>query len=263
MSMIMRVRQKQIAQLINGGKRLDGREFDEYRELKLENGIIEKAEGSARVLLGETEVLVGIKIGIGDPFTDTPDEGVLTVNAELVPLASPMFDPGPPNEDAIELARVVDRGIREAKTIDLKKLCLDPGKKVLIVFIDLYVLNHDGNLIDASALAALAALMNTKMSKYEIAEGKLTVKPGYDQLPLLNYPIPTTFAKIDNKLIIDPSLEEEEVMDARLTITFEKDEKICAIQKGGTGQFTKEQIIDAVKTAKTKSSEMRKLVVKD
>ncbi len=259
----MRVQQKQIAQLINGGKRLDGREFDKYRELKLEKGIIEKAEGSARVLLGKTEVVVGIKIGVGAPFPDTPDEGVLTVNAELVPLASPKFEPGPPNEDAIELARVVDRGIREAKAIDLEKLCLDPGKKVLVVFVDLYVLNHDGNLIDASAIAALAALLNTKMSKYEIVEGELNVKPGYDQLPLLNYPIPITFAKIDNTLIVDPSLEEEDAMNARLTITLEKDGKICAIQKGGTGQFTKEQILEAAKMAEVKSLEIRKLVVKD
>lgn len=263
MSMIIRVRQKQIAQLINGGKRLDGRKFDEHRELKLEKGIIEKAEGSARILLGETEVLVGVKIGVGEPFADTPEEGVLTVNAELVPLASPLFEPGPPNENAIELARVVDRGIRESKAVDLKKICLDPSKKVLIVFIDLYVLNHDGNLIDASAIAALAALLNTKMSKYEIVEGELNVKPGYDQLPVINYPIPITFAKIDNKLIIDPSLEEEEAMDARLTITIEKDGKICAIQKGGTGQFTKEQIIEAANIAKIKSAEIRKLVVKD
>ena len=259
----MRVQQKQIVQLINDGKRLDGREFDEYRELKLEKGIIEKAEGSARVLLGKTEVLVGIKIGVGAPFPDTPDEGVLTVNAELVPLASPTFEPGPPNEDSIELARVVDRGIREAKTIDLEKLCLDPGKKVLVVFVDLYVLNHDGNLIDASAIAALAALLNTKMSKYEIVEGELSVKQGYDQLPLLNYPIPITLAKINDKLIIDPSLEEEDAMNARLTITMEKDGKICAIQKGGTGQITKEQILEAAKMAEAKSLEIRKLVVKD
>lgn len=259
----MRVQQKQIVQLINEGKRLDGREFDKYRELKLEKGVIEKAEGSARILLGKTEVLVGVKIGVGTPFPDTPNEGVLSVNAELVPLASPMFEPGPPNENAIELARVVDRGIRESKAIDLEKLCLDPGKKVLVVFVDLYVLNHDGNLIDASAIAALAALLNTKMSKYDIVEGELHVKPGYDQLPLLNYPIPTTFAKIGNKLIIDPSLEEEDAMNARLTITIEKDGKICAIQKGGAGQFTKEQIIDAAKIAEAKSLEMRKLVVKD
>ncbi len=263
MSMITRIKQKQIAQLINDGKRLDGRELDKHREIKLEIGVIEKAEGSARVFLGDTEVLVGVKVGIGKPFPDTPNEGVLTVNVELVPLASPMFEPGPPNENAIEIARVTDRGIREAKTIDLEKLCLQPGKTVLIVFIDVYVLNHNGNLIDASAIAALAALLNTKTSKYEIEEGEVKVKPGYNQLPIRNHPIAVTFAKINDKLIVDPSLEEEEVMDARLTITIEKEGKICAIQKGGTGQITKEQIMEAVKTAEAESSEIRKMVVKD
>lgn len=262
MSMIIRVKQKQIAQLMAKGKRLDGRELNDYREIKVEMGVIEKAEGSARVLLGKTEVLVGVKIEVGKPFSDTPNEGVLTVNAELVPLASPTFEPGPPNENAIELARVVDRGIRESKAINLEKLCLEPGKKVLVVFIDVYVLNHDGNLIDASAVAALAALLNTKMFKYDVEEGEIKVKPGYTPLPVQSYPIAVTFAKINDKLAIDPWLEEEQVMDSRLTITIEKDGKICAIQKGGTGYFTTEQILEAAKIAKEKASEIRKLVVK-
>lgn len=263
MSMVTRIKRKQISELVNDGKRLDGRELDKYREIKIEIGVIEKAEGSARVLLGDTEVLVGVKVGIGQPFSDTPSEGVLTVNCELVPLASPMFEPGPPNENAVEIARVIDRGIREAKTIDLEKLCLQPGKTVLVVFIDVYILNHDGNMIDASAIAALAALLNTKTSKYEIEEGEVTVKPGYNQLPIRNHPIAVTFAEINGKLIVDPSLEEEEVMDAGLTITIEKEGKICAIQKAGTGQFTREQIMEAVKTADAKSLEIRKMVVKD
>jgi len=262
MSMIIRVKQKQIAQLMAEGKRLDGRELNQYREIKLEMGVIEKAEGSARVLLGKTDVLVGVKIEVGEPFSDTPDEGVLTVNAELVPLASPTFEPGPPDENAIELARVVDRGIRESKAINLEKLCIEPGKKVLVVFIDVYVLNYDGNLIDASSVAALAALLNTKTFKYDVEEGEIKVKPGYTQLPIQNYPIAVTFAKINGKLAIDPWLEEEQVMDSRLTITIEKDGKICAIQKGETGYFTKEQILEAAKIAKEKASEIRKLVVK-
>lgn len=262
MSMIIRVKQQQIAQLMSKGKRLDGRELNDYREIKVEMGVIEKAEGSARALLGKTEVLVGVKIGIGKPFPDTPNEGVLTVNAELVPLASPTFEPGPPREDAIELARVTDRGIRESKAIDLEKLCLEPGKKVLIVFVDVYVLNYDGNLIDASAIATLAALLNTKMFKYEVEEGEVKVKPGYTPLPIQNYPIAVTFAKINGKLAVDPWLEEEQVMDARLTITIEKEGKICAVQKGGTGYFTTEYILEAAKIAKEKASEIRKLLVK-
>ncbi len=263
MSMIVRVKQKQIAELMSAGRRLDGRDLNEYRQIETEMGFVEKAEGSARVLLGKTEVLVGIKIEVGEPFPDTPDEGVLTVNVELVPLASPLFEPGPPNENAIELARVVDRGVRESKAIDLEKLCLEPGKKVLVVFIDVYVLNHDGNLIDASALAALAALLNAKMPKYEIDDGEIKVKPGYIPLPIRNHPIAVTFAKINGKLAIDPSLEEEQVMDARLTITIERDGKVCSIQKGETGHFNTEQILQAARIAVEKAADLRKLVVKE
>lgn len=257
-SIVVRVKQKQIAQLIAKGKRLDGRGLTDYREIKVEQGVIERAEGSARVLLGMTEVMVGIKIEIGQPYPDTPNEGVLTVNAELVPLASPTFEPGPPDENSIELARVVDRGIRESKAIDLEKLCVEPGKKVFIVFVDVYVLNHDGNLIDASALAAIAALLNTKMFKYEIEEGEVKIKPGYTPLPIRKRPIAVTFAKINDKLVVDPWLEEEQIMDARLTMTTDDDGNICAIQKGGSGCFTQKQVLEAAKIAKEKAEEIRK-----
>lgn len=259
---IIRVKQKQIAQLVSHGKRLDGRGLTDYRELQLETGVVGRAEGSARVRLGKTEVLVGIKIEVGKPFADVPNKGVLTVNAELAALASPSFEPGPPNENAIELARVVDRGIRESKAIVLEELCVEPGKKVFIVFVDVYILNHDGNLIDASAMAALAALINTKMFNYEVKEGEIKVKPGYTPLPVKNYPIAVTFAKINDKLIVDPWLEEEQVMDARLTITTDKDGNICALQKGGYGYFTTQQILEAAKIAKNKAEELRKRVVK-
>ena len=265
MSSIMaaKIRQKRIAQLISSGKRLDGRGLDDYREIQIESGPIERAEGSARVRLGKTEVLVGLKIEVGQPFSDTPNEGVLTVNAELVPLASPTFEPGPPNEDSVELARVVDRGIRESKAIILEDLCIENGKKVFIVFVDVYVLNHAGNLIDASALAALAALVNAKMFNYEVKEGEIKTKPGYKPLPLRNSPVATTFAKIGDRLIVDPDLEEEQVMDARLTITIEKDGKICAVQKGGNGYFTAQEIFEASKIVQQKAMELRKLVLKE
>lgn len=262
-TMALKVRQRRVAQLISGGKRLDGRELTDYREVKVEPGFIERAEGSARVRLGKTEVLVGVKIETGTPFPDTPNEGVLTVSAELVPLASPSFEPGPPDENSIELARVVDRGIRESKAIAVEELCIEPGKKVFIIFVDVYVLNHDGNLIDASSLAALAALLNTKMFNYEIKDGEVKIKPGYKPLSIRNYPIAVTVAKINDKLVVDPWLEEEQVMDARLTMTIEKDGNICAIQKGGYGYFTPDQVIEVSKIVRQKAEEQRKLVVKE
>jgi exosome complex component RRP42 len=244
------VEKKQIAQLVSRGKRLDGRSLTDYREIQIERGVIERAEGSARVRLGKTEVLTGVKIETGEPFVDMPDAGVLTVNAELVPLASPTFEPGPPNENAIELARVVDRSIRESKAIDLEKLCVVPGKKVFVVFVDVYVLNHDGNLIDTSVMASLAALLNTKLFNYEVEDGEIKKNP-----------VSVTFAEIKDTLLMDPSLEEEQVMDALLTVTLEKDGKVCAMQKAESGYFTQEQILEAVKAAKEKAEELRKIVV--
>jgi exosome complex component RRP42 len=255
---ITRVKQKQITQMIDKEKRMDGRELRDYREMKIEQGIIERAEGSARVLLGKTEVVVGVKIEMGEPFPDTPNEGVLTVNAELTPIASPIFEAGPPDEDSIELARIVDRGIRESKAIDTEKLVIEPGKKVFVVFVDVYVLNHDGNLIDTSALAAVAALLNTKMANYEVKEGEVKIKPGYEKLPINKRPITVTIAKIGNKLIVDPLLEEEQIMDARISMAIDDDGHICAIQKGGSGYFEPNQVLEAAKIVEQKAKEIRK-----
>ena len=255
---ITRVKQKQITQMIDKEKRMDGRDLKDHRELKIEQGIIERAEGSARVLLGKTEVVVGVKIEMGEPFPDTPNEGVLTVNAELTPIASPIFEAGPPDEDSIELARIVDRGIRESKAIDTEKLVIEAGKKVFVVFVDVYVLNHDGNLIDTSALAAVAALLNTKMANYEVKEGEVKIKSGYEKLPINKHPITVTIAKIGNKLVVDPLLEEEQVMDARISMAIDDDGHICAIQKGGSGYFEPSQLLEAAKIVEQKAKEMRK-----
>jgi exosome complex component RRP42 len=257
-ALITKVKLKQIEQLIEKGKRLDERGLLDTREIKIEQGVIEKAEGSARVYLGKTQILVGVKVGTGEPFPDTPNEGVLTVNAELVPVASPHFEPGPPDENSIELARVVDRGIRESKCIDNEKLVIEAAKKVFVVFVDVYVLNHDGNLIDAAALAAMAALMNTKMPNYEIKDGELKIKQGYTPLPVKNHPVTVTTGKINNHLITDPSAEEEQVMDSRITFATKEDGTICAIQKGGSGYFTPQQILEASKIALNKAAELRK-----
>jgi exosome complex component RRP42 len=257
-SLVTRVKLKQIEQLIEKGKRLDQRGLHEHRPLKIELGLIERAEGSARVFLGNTQVLCGVKVETGEPFPDTPNDGVMTVNAELVPLASPNFEPGPPNEDSVELARVVDRGIRESHAIDTEKLCIEPGKKVFVVFVDVYVLNHDGNLIDASALAAMSALTNTKMPNYEIKDGEIKIKQGYTPLPMKSHPVTVTMGKINNTLIVDPWIEEEQVMDSRISMAINDDNDICAIQKGGSGYFTPQQILEASKIAQEKSAEIRK-----
>jgi len=260
-SPVAKLEQKTVVDLIQKGKRLDERAALDYRPLTIMLGTVEKANGSAYVYLGKTKVLAGIKVEIGTPFPDTPDEGILTVNAEFVPMASPTFEAGPPDENSIELARVVDRGIRESKAIDLKKLCIDPGKKVFMVFVDVYVLDHDGNLIDAAAMAALGALVTAKMREFEVKNGEVKYKDKMVPLPLLNHPVSITSAKIDGTIVIDPCLEEEQVMSCRLTVTTDKNGMVCAMQKGGLGVFTPDEIKRTVSTSIGKARELREKIL--
>ena len=112
-----------IENLISTGKRLDERKFDEYRKIDIERGYVsEKCCGSALAKLGDTKVLAGISMSVGEPYPDEPKKGVMMTGVEFRPLASSEFELGPPREDAVEVARVVDRGIRESECIDLNKL---------------------------------------------------------------------------------------------------------------------------------------------
>jgi exosome complex component RRP42 len=261
LSPVAKLEQRTIHDLIVKGKRLDERNALDYRPLTIMLGTIEKANGSAQVYLGKTKVLAGVKIETGDPFEDTPNEGILTVNSEFVPLASPTFEAGPPDENSIEVARVVDRGIRESKAIDLKKLCIEPGKKVFVVFVDIYVLDHDGNLIDAAGMAALGALISAKMHAFDVKDGEVRYKDEMMPLPMNNYPVPITSAKIDGSIILDPCLEEEQVTSCRLTVTTDKKDMICAMQKGGLGVFTPDEVKQIVSTSISKSRDLREKIL--
>jgi len=239
--------------------RYDGRKNDQYREVKVETGITTTAEGSARVQMGDTIVLAGVKFELGQPYPDTPDEGTMMVNAELIPMSSPDFEAGPPGNDSIELARVVDRGIRESKAIDTKKLCLVPGEKVWTVVVDLVPLNADGNLFDASALAMGLALKDARFPK--IVDDKIDYKQlTNDKLPLKELPVSVTVWKIGNDLIIDPISVEEKIFDSRLTVATLSDGTICALQKGGEAPLTLDEIDKMLDLATEKAKELRKFI---
>lgn len=248
-------RQHILASLSNG-MRFDGRKAEDMREVTVEYGVSKSAEGSARVKIGDTEVIVGIKMAVETPYPDTADKGNLMVNVELLPLSSPEFESGPPGIKAIEIARVVDRGIRESGAIDVKKLCIEEGEKVWAVMIDICTINSNGNLLDASALAAMAALKDAKFPKYE--DDKIDyMEHTKEGLPLEKEPIAVTVFKIENNFIVDPIEEEEENADARLTVTTIKDGAMCSLQKGGDAPLTVEDIDKMVEIAQKKAKELR------
>ena len=256
MTLVPIIKRDYLHKLAEQGKRTDGRAFDEYRPIKIETHVVNKAEGSARVHIGNTQVLAGIKLDVGEPYPDQPDSGVLTTAAELIPLASPDFEAGPPREDAIELARVVDRGVRESEVVDVEKLCIEPGEKVWILFIDIHILDYDGNLFDAASLASLAALSTTTVpaKRFEIGEDF--------PLPMREPPISCTAVKFNNVVVIDPSLDEEQIADARLTVATDNNGDIRAMQKGLNGSLTNDEIQKVIKASLDNGAKIRKLLYK-
>ena len=231
-----------IHRLAASGTRTDGRAFDEPRKLIVEKNYIKTAEGSARVRLGNTDVLVGIKIDTGEPYPDTPNSGVLSTSAELIPMASPSFESGPPRPEAIELARVVDRGIRETKAVNMEKMCIVPKEKVWVMFIDIHVLDYDGNLFDASSYGAVAALSCAKVPASKIG------KEDYP-LPVESWPVSVTSARIGDTIVVDPNLDEERIADARLTVTTDEKGDLRAMQKGLKGGFRLDEIRRIIETS--------------
>lgn len=260
-TIIPKITKNTIYELAKEGKRLDGRAPTQYREITIKRGVFGKAEGSAQANIGNTMVVAGVKLELGEPYPDSPDKGILIVSAEFLPLASPVFMPGPPDERDIELSRIVDRGIRSSECIDLESLCLIEGKKVWTLFLDIYVLGHDGNPFDAAMLAAVAALQNTIMPETEIVdEEKVKILEEKKPLPLKNMPVSITMAKVGDVLLVDPCLEEEQVMECRLTIIVDKNGNITGVQKGGSQGLTYDEVVKAIEISRKTADKLRQLL---
>ena len=243
------------------GKRMDGRGFDEYRNISVEYGASNGAEGSARVIIGDTEVVAGVKIEVGEPFPDTQDEGGIMINAELRPFSSPEFELGPPSVDAIELSRVVDRALREGHALDFKKLCIKKGELVWMVVIDIYPISDGGNLFDASSLAALAALSDAKFPKLEGDVVNYKETSG-KKLPLKAMPVSCGVLKIADNFIVDPSIDEEKFFDSKLIVGVLEDGTLCSMQKSGDTGLDTADIEKMVEIAIKKTKELRKALTK-
>lgn len=260
-SIIDDLKKTRILELLEQGSRIDGRKPDQTREIRVEPGAIPKANGSARVFLGDTEVVAGVKIQPDRPFPDMGDKGIFICTAEILPVAHPDIETGPPGPDVIELARVVDRGIRESHMVDLSQLVIQKDKSVVGVFVDNSIVDHAGNLFDACSYASTAAILSAKTPKWEIKDDVPTLVEGAESpVPVTTIPVSVTMARIGDHILVDPNADEWDCMDARITITTDSDGNICALQKGGHDGFTHEDLVRCAKMSVATGSKIREII---
>ncbi|BBG24415.1 exosome complex protein Rrp42 [Sulfuracidifex tepidarius] len=257
-NIIPAIKRESILNILEHGSRTDGRKLGDYRNIQASLGYAKKADGSCLLKLGETMVLAGVKLETEEPFQDTPNQGNLVVNVELLPLAYETFEPGPPDENAIELARVVDRSLRDSKAVDLTRLVLVPGKQIWTAWVDIYILNYSGNVLDASTLASICALYDTKLPSIIQGDNGISInKEEKNEKFPLNYPVVSvTVAKIGKFLVVDPNLEEESIADAKISISYTPDFRIVGMQKSGNGTFSVDEINNAENMARSTAEKL-------
>ncbi|PIA25313.1 hypothetical protein AQUCO_11800009v1 [Aquilegia coerulea] len=242
--------------------RVDGRRPFDYRRLTIKFG---KEDGSAEVQLGQTHVMGFVSSQLVQPFRDRPNEGTLSIYTEFSPMADPSFEAGRPGESAIELGRVIDRGLRESKAVDTESLCVLSGKLVWAIRVDLHILDNGGNLVDAANVAALAALLTFRRPECTLGgeDGQeVIIHPPEvnDPLPLIihHLPIAVTFAFLGdgNIVVLDPSHNEEAVMGGRMTATLNTNGDICAVQKAGGDGVLQSVIMQCLRIASVKAADV-------
>ena len=243
-----------LSDLAANNARIDGRSQWEGRNLEVEHSVLPRAEGSARVRMGDTIVLAGVKFQIMQPYPDRPNQGGLMCSADVRPIAGRNWEAGPPSPEAIELGRVVDRGIRESGCIDVDSLCIIPGEKAWQVILDLFAVSDDGNLFDAFALAGIAALRNATVpaERFEVGEDYA--------LPVSKTPIMCSYHKVGGRFVYDACSREELGGDERIHITLGDDDNVHSLQKGLKGIFSAEEFAEIMSNAQERTKELRKIL---
>uniref|UniRef100_A0A8C5HSE2 Exosome complex component RRP45 n=1 Tax=Gouania willdenowi TaxID=441366 RepID=A0A8C5HSE2_GOUWI len=222
--------------------------------------------GCCFVELGKTRVMAQVSCELVAPKDSRPIEGIMFFNIELSPMAAPSFETGRQSELSVKLNRQLERCLRNSKCIDTESLCVVSGEKVWQIRVDVHVLNHDGNLMDASSIAAIAALSHFRRPDVSVQGNDVTVYGPEERepIPLSVYHMPISisfsFFKQGTFLLVDPSEREERVMDGLLMIAMNKHREICSIQSSGGIMLLKEQVMRCSKIASVKVSEITELI---
>ncbi|KAF9358992.1 Exosome complex component RRP43 [Mortierella sp. NVP85] len=256
---------------VSQGVRPDGRLLNSFRPTTVHQGVITTANGSAMVRIGGTTVVCGIKAEVAEPKMDTPDQGYLVPNVDLSPICSSAFKAGPPSEQAQVVSEQINRVLRESKVLDLKDLCIEEGKAVWSLWLDVVCVSYDGNIYDAALTSVMAALANTRIRKPTYEEGVVKVSGGDTgdgdeqssfTLRLARTPLSASFVVFDTTLTLlaDPNFAEESISEGQISVTIDEDGQLCSVIKVGAATTSQALLRQCMDRARERSQELRALV---
>jgi len=235
--------------------RTDGRSCEDYRILNVQTQVISTTNGSAQVKLAGTNVLVGVKAVIEEPLPTAREEGRFEFFVDCSANASPVFEGRGGDNLALDIKGAMTRTFCEG-TLDLRSLCIIPGKTCWVLYIDALILECGGNLFDAISIAVKAALCDTRIPDLTVigegAERDIEVSDDpYDILPLdvSNIPVLVTLNKISERYVVDATAEEEVCSDSQLFVSINSKGRICSAQKHGNGAIRPDLLFEMMRVA--------------
>uniref|UniRef100_A0A663DWG1 Ribosomal RNA-processing protein 42 n=1 Tax=Aquila chrysaetos chrysaetos TaxID=223781 RepID=A0A663DWG1_AQUCH len=161
--------------------RVDGRGCEDYRCAEVETDVVSNTSGSARVKLGHTDILVGVKAEMGTPKLEKPDEGYLEFFVDCSANATPEFEGRGGEELGTEIANTFYRVFSSESSIDLKSLCINPREHCWVLYVD--VLIGYRHVVDATLqeeACSLASLLISVTSKGALTSMKKMGKGSLD-----------------------------------------------------------------------------------
>lgn len=191
------------------GLRLSSRTKFDYRDIEVKYG--NSTNGLVILSLGKTEVMAASSKKIVSPQKTKPSDGYFRFNIDFKHLQHDNEHIDDLQQSRLELVRLLEKVFITSRAIDTTSLCINKGKYVWSLNIEISVINYDGNLIDSVFLAALQCLKTLKLPQVRGKDDSVKIledKP-WKNINVHHMPIPVTFYFIQNEenVLLDPDIK--------------------------------------------------------
>ena len=205
-------------------ERIDGRQADQLRPVKISRNFIQHAEGSVLIEVGASKVICTATVEDKVPiWLRGSGQGWVTAEYAMIPRATPQRNirevtKGKPSGRSQEIQRLVGRALRSV--VNLSAL----GEKT--VWIDCDVIQADGGTRTAAITGAFVALVDALAT---------VAKDDQEQLPLYDYLAATSVGIVDDQLLLDLCYAEDSKASVDMNIVMTGNGQLVEVQATAEG----------------------------
>ncbi|KAE9421025.1 hypothetical protein Angca_002141 [Angiostrongylus cantonensis] len=216
------------------GCRCDGRGVDDFRPIWIESPALDTTNGSARVKIDTTDILVGVKCEVFE-CEDTslvPNHLQFTVEPSCLATARTEAKGGEFFTKAIEaLLEEAYHGNGDVIT-NMNRLILSK-QFMWKVYVDVVIQQYGGNIVDAIFIAVKSALRDTRITQVTLVaqdENKYSIEcdesteTNFFQLEVDSAPLSVTVNQIGKSIAVDCTEIEEALLRTSLWVVMDRPE---------------------------------------